>query len=162
MLALLSAFCFVLYIPSFATGKNPGGLCYFTIAPTAWAAFTLFVTFLNFTTVATISEYLLDTAALSFLVLFFYYDGVAKADLPNSNPLLATAFGATFFICASSVPKLICQLFFQERPIFVEPFGLQHLVLVALLPYLLTTVASVRRVPVEQPDEAEPEAPAGE
>lgn len=112
MAAVPAALCFgVLAADSFGGRVRP--LPILALFPAVWAVIHLAVSFMHYTTIASVSEYMYDMMKMVFVMIFLYYYARCAGRVPNGREtagMLAFGLPAVLLIGISTLPRYIAWL----------------------------------------------------
>lgn len=144
MAAVLAAVFFaVLAADSFAGRSRP--LPVLALFPAIWAAVHLAVSFMHYTTIASVSEYMYDMMKMMFDMIFLYYYARCAGRVPNEKEaagMLAFGLPAVLFTGVSTLPRYMAWLMGQHAVSLPVPEDLLYLLLAGYILYALTRLRS--------------------
>jgi hypothetical protein len=138
---IVAAVFFVLY--ALASFKGNGiAFPVASLLPVLWATVHLMVSFMHYTTVVNISDYLFDMLKMVFVMLFFYYHARYAGRVTNGNEIkgmLSFGLPAVFFTLVCILPRYIAMAYGQAVTIDYS----DDLLFVALSVYITAVLISV-------------------
>ena len=131
-----------------------GGAAYPLAAlfPAVWAIIHLMVSFMHYTTIVNVSEYLYDMLKMVFIMIFLYYYARCAGKVSNrmeAGGMLAFGMPAVLFTMVSTLPRYIAWLCRLRSISLAVP---EDLVYILLSVYILVILADVFRRARNRPE----------
>ncbi len=151
LVAALSALALYAMTPACLGKKRPRGDAVLSLAPVLWVGFGLVLSFLKYTTLANISEYMLDVAMMVFALLYFFSEARARAGLSDMRDMVTFGPATLFLIGTYLLPKLFFTLMYNRpesyaslfgRPmdVFYQPFDMTGAIFLLAIPYIVVNL----------------------
>lgn len=137
--ALLAAIYFFQLAVAIYTQK-PMSFSVTALFPLIWGVLILTVSFMQYTTIANISEQLFDVLKMVFMLLFLYYNARVTGRMPNGKEMRGIfAFGlpAALFVLVTVPPRMVAHLINSARGSAPGMEGILYLLLAAYILDLL-------------------------
>lgn len=126
------------------------------LVPIIWAALTLIVTFMHYTTIANISEYLFDVLKMVFILLFLYYHARTVGRMPNGKEikgLFMMGLPAVLFSLVATLPYYIAHIVDSSKGQFPQPGSIVYVVFSVYILFTLVDVIKRAKNPVDQAED---------
>ena len=125
------------------------------LLPTLWAIIHLMVSFMHYTTIVNVSEYLYDMLKMVFMMIFLYYYSRCAGNVSNrmeTRGMLAFGLPAVLFAMVSTLPRYIAWLCGNRGVSLAVP---EDLVFTLLSVYILVVLTGIFRHGPEPPETSE-------
>lgn len=142
--ALLSCFFFFLLLGVMISGRAPrSGMGGAALLPVFWAIVRLVVSFMGFTTIASISEYVFDILAMVSTLLFLYSQAKTLSGRDDPRGMAAFGFAGATLNALSAFPYLFALLAGNAPSGLVSSFDSQKLLDLLLAVYMVFAAARI-------------------
>ncbi|MDR3645371.1 MAG: hypothetical protein P4M02_09895 [Clostridia bacterium] len=142
--ALLTAVYFLMLAFRHLTGRQIG-LGGASLFPVIWGVVILTVSFMQYTTIANISELLFDVLRMVFVLIFFYYNARVTGGVPSGREyrgLVAFGMPAALFCVVSTLPRLIAHMINSSHGEIYDYFDVFSILLgLTLAAYIIDLLA---------------------
>ncbi len=143
VLAVIGGIAVIIGAPAHVMPEKASYLPVFLLVPSVWGVYNLITVFRKFSTIVTISDYLLQTLSLTALLLFIFYSAKAFID-GNSSAILHFSAYATFLgVFVTALPSIYFTL--SREAVFCTPFTSDFAVLASMLIYAPSIIYAVER-----------------
>ncbi len=143
VLALLGGVSLVIGSPAHMMPDKASYLPVFLLIPSVWGVYNLITVFRRFSTIVTISDYLLQTLSLTAMLLFIFYSAKAFIDGNSSAILHFSAYAVFMGVFVTALPSIYFTL--SREAVFCTPFTSDMAVLASMLIYAPSIIYTVER-----------------
>ena len=148
-MAALPAAVFFIVLAGAAFGGDLRPLPVLALFPPLWAIVHLAVSFMHYTTIASVSEYMYDMMKMIFVMIFLYYYARCAGRTPNRKEaagMLAFGLPAVLLTGVSTLPRYIAWCMGQHRVSLPVPEDVLYLLLAV---YIVYAIIRLKNAPVE-------------
>lgn len=143
ILALIGAAALIIAAPAHVMKGDSAILPLCLLIPCVWCSINLMLVFRSYSTIVTISDYLLDALSLTAMLLFLFYSAKAYVNNSGSAMLHFSGYFAFLGVFVTALPAAIAK--FGSAEVFSIKFTPDLIVLAAMIIYIPMTVYTVEK-----------------
>ena len=140
VIAAVSALALFVGAPAHVSEKTPAWLPAPLLGATVWTALSLINIYRKFTTIITISDYMLISLCISAVMLFLLFAAKAYAGRPVKRGLFIWGGISWILLCVTVIPDIYYE-FISETVVFTRPLGYEAALLVSMLLFIPITLS---------------------